>query len=246
MDWKLPIKSKFNFQFSAYLACLGANSMFQISSLTLMNTKEIDTIAVTVYNVLMVGNSLQQVAVWMIPPFVVRVLMKYFQNESMKTNLDVIEKCKTSLNLYESLTNCFSYFFVCYFFILQVFSIFVTYLFLSSIPYFSFSLYRILHLIGFILQLSCNSIWLISLTNSIDKCSECINSLKRELEETLLCTQQKEDRQYLKFWIRRIRDLKPMHACGYFLVDRSTLTSMLSVRWGHTFANIIIQNTLLV
>ena len=204
--------------------------MFQSASFTLMNMKEIDAIAVIAYNVLMVGNSLQQVAVWMIPPFVVRVLMKYFQNESKKTNLDVIEKCKTSLNLYESLTNCFSYFLVCYFFVLQLFSIFVTYLFLSFIPYFSFSSYRILQLIGFIFQLLCNSIWLISLTNSIDKCSECIICLRRELEETLLCTKQKENRQYLKYWIRRIRDLKPMHACGYFFVDRSTLTSMLSVR----------------
>ena len=204
--------------------------MFQSASFTLMNTKEIDAIAVIVYNVLMVGNSLQQVAVWMIPPFVVRVLMKYFQNESTKTNLDVIEKCKTSLILYESLTKCFSYFLVCYFFVLQLFSIFVTYLFLSFIPYFSFSSYRILQLIGFIFQLLCNSIWLISLTNSIDKCSECIICLRRELEETLLCTKQKENRQYLKYWIRRIRDLKPIHACGYFFVDRSTLTSMLSVR----------------
>ena len=180
---------------------------------------------------MMIGNSIQQGAVWLIPTFVVRVLMKYFQNDSMKKNVSVMEKCKTSLILHESLTKCFSYFFVCYFFILQLFSIFVTYLFLSTVSHFTFTLYHILNFIGFILQLSCNSIWLVSLTNSISKCSECIKDLKRELEETLLCTEQKKERQYLKYLIKRIRDLQPMHACGYFLVDRSTLTSMLSVRY---------------
>ena len=213
----------------ASLACIGSSMMFQSANFTLMNMAKIDTTVAVGFYAMVVGVSLQQVAVWIIPPFVVRVLMKYFQNETMKTN-DTIEKCKTSLVLFESLTNCFSCFFVLYFLILQLFSIFVTYLFLSSIPNFTLNLYRILNLIGFILQLSCNSVWLISLTNSIDKCSECIKSLRRELEETLLCTQQKERRQYLKYLIRRIRDLKPMHARGYFLVDRSTLTSMLSVR----------------
>ncbi len=189
-----------------------------------------DTLVVFGYYAMMVGTCLQQGAVWMIPPFVVRVLMKYFQNGSMKTGVDSTEICKESLFLYETLSNSFSYFFVCYFFILQLFSIFVTYLFFSSIPYFTFTLNHILQFFGYILQLSCNTVWLISITNSIDKCSECINNLRRELEETLLCTEQKKERQYLKYLIRRIRDLKPMHACGYFLVDRSTLTSMLSIR----------------
>ena len=212
------------------LAYLCANLMFQSASFTWINLTKKNTLVVFGYHAMLVGNCLQQAAVWMIPPFVVRVLMKHFQNESMKINVDVVEKCKTSLSLYESLTNCFSYFFVCYFYILQLFSIFITYLFFSTIPYFTFTLDSVLQLLAFILQLSCNFIWLISITNSIDKCSECIESLQRELEETLLCTEQKRERQYLKYLIRRIRDIKPMHACGYFVVDRSTLTSMLSIR----------------
>ena len=212
------------------LAYLCANLMFQSASFTWINLTKKNTLVVFGYHTMLVGNCLQQAAVWMIPPFVVRVLMKHFQNESMKINVDVVEKCKTSLSLYESLTNCFSYFFVCYFYILQLFSIFITYLFFSTIPYFTFTLFSVLQLLGFILQLSCNFIWLISITNSIGKCSEGIESLRRELEETLLCTEPKKERQHLKYLIRRVRDLKPMHACGYFLVDRSTLTSMLSIR----------------
>ena len=214
----------------AIFAFLGANLMFQNASFSLSNMAKTDTLVVVGYYAMMVGTCFQQGAVWMIPTFVVRVLMKYFQNESKKTKVGVVEKCKKSLILYESLTKSFSFFFVCYFFIVQLYSIFVTYLFFSTISHFTFTLYHILNFIGFILQLSCNSIWLISLTNSIGKCSECIHDLKRELEDTLLCTEHKKERQYLKYLIKRIRDLQPMHACGYFLVDRSTLTSMLSVR----------------
>ena len=190
----------------AIFAFLCANLLFQNASFTWINMDKTDTLVVIGYYAMMVGTCLQQGAVWMIPPFVVRVLMKYFQNESMKTGGDSLETCRASLFLYESLTNSFSYFFVCYFFILQIFSIFVTYLFFSSIPYFTFTLNRILQFFGYILQLSCNTVWLISITNSIDKCSECINNLRRELEETLLCTEQKKERQYLKYLIRRIRD----------------------------------------
>lgn len=216
--------------FLAIVAFLGANLMFQNASFSWINMAKTDTLVVICYYAMMVGTCFQQGAVWMIPTFVVRVLMKYFQNESMKSKVTLMEKCKTSLILYESLTNCFSYFFVCYFFILQLFSIFVTYLYFSTISHFTFTFYHILNFIGFILQLSCNTIWLISLTNSISKCSECIHDLKRELEETLVFTEQKKERQYLKYLIKRIRDLQPMHACGYFIVDKSTLTSMLSVR----------------
>ena len=204
--------------------------MFQIAFLVSVNLTKIDTFVFLGYVILVVGIFFQQALVWTIPPYIVRVLMKYFQTETTRTDIDVKEKSKKALALYESLTSCFSSFFICYFPILQIFSIFVTYLFLSMIYNFRFNLHYILYLFSFMLQFICNFIFMISITNSSDKCSQCINYLRSELEETLLCTQQKEERQYLKYLIGRTRDLKPMHACGYFHVDRTTLTSMLSVR----------------
>ena len=178
------------------------------------------------------GTSIQQTLVWMVPPFVVQVLLYYFQRECMKTeDENLLEKSKHCLLLHESLTDSFSYFFICYFAILQLYSIFMTFLFLSALPLIlSFSVPSTLLLFGFILQLTCNVIWLMTMTSSIEKCSERIKDLKSQLQEKLLCTYEKQERQYLKYMIQRIGDLKQMNACGYFTVNKSTLTSMVSVR----------------
>ena len=82
----------------------------------------------------------------------------------------------------------------------------------------------------FVFGLASNVIWLITLTNSVDETNERIKSLGREIQEKLLVTEETQERRYLKFLRQRVNDLKPMNASGYFTIDKTTLTSMLSVR----------------
>ena len=68
------------------------------------------------------------------------------------------------------------------------------------------------------------------MTNSVDETNERIKSLGKEIQEKLLVTEETQERRYLKFLRQRVNDLKPMNASGYFTIDKTTLTSMLSVR----------------
>ena len=96
----------------------------------------------------------------------------------------------------------------------------------------TFSYQGILYLIGYVFSLASNIIWLITLTNSVDETNGCIKALKKEIHEKLLATEEKQERRVLKFLRHRVEDLNPMNANGYFTIDKTTLTSMLSVRLG--------------
>ena len=107
----------------------------------------------------------------------------------------------------------------------------MTFLFFSTFPLIvTFSSQGILYLIGYVFSLASNIIWLITLTNSVDETNGCVKALKKEIQEKLLGTEEKQERRVLKFLRHRVEDLKPMNANGYFTIDKTTLTSMLSVR----------------
>ena len=71
---------------------------------------------------------------------------------------------------------------------------------------------------------------LISLTGSVEDSFDCMQAIKEKAQDMLLILQDKPRRQKLKYLIQKIDNLKGMSARGYFTVDRSTLTSMVSVR----------------
>ena len=107
----------------------------------------------------------------------------------------------------------------------------MTFLFLRALSIIiTFTLQGFLLLFGFMTGIVSNIIWLITLTNSVDETNECMKALGKEIQEKLLVTEDKQDRRYFKFLKQRINDLKPMNGSGYFTIDKTTLTSMLSVR----------------
>ena len=53
---------------------------------------------------------------------------------------------------------------------------------------------------------------------------------KVKAQDSLLVSTVKEERQQLKYIIQRIEAMGPISARGYFEIDKTTLTSMLSVR----------------
>ena len=192
--------------------------------------EEVDA-SILCYLAVQLGVNLHQVIVWTLLPFVVQVLLKYLNEETMKQDEDLMRKSKKCLQLFEKFTLSFSNFFVLYFTLIQCYSIFMTFLFIQALPIIiTFTLQGFLFLFGFVTSLVSNIIWLNTLTNSVDKTNECTKALGKEIQEKLLVTEDKQERRYLKIFKQRIDDVKPMNGSGYFTIDKTTLTSMLSVR----------------
>ena len=70
------------------------------------------------------------------------------------------------------------------------------------------------------------------LTGEIENSFEKLQGLKRPIQEKLLHCPGEVEKAQMIYLLQRIEDAKPMNACGYFEIGRSTLTSMLSVRLG--------------
>ena len=70
------------------------------------------------------------------------------------------------------------------------------------------------------------------LTGEIENSIEKLQGLKRPIQEKLLQCPGEVEKAQMIYLLQRIEDTKPMNACGYFEIGRSTLTSMLSVRLG--------------
>ena len=64
----------------------------------------------------------------------------------------------------------------------------------------------------------------------IEDSFEKLKGFKLPIQEKLLQCQGEVEKAQMNYLLQRIEDVKPMNACGYFEIGRSTLTSMLSVR----------------
>ena len=71
---------------------------------------------------------------------------------------------------------------------------------------------------------------LIIITGAIDDSYENLRGLKRPIQEKLLRSNEEAEKSQMNYLLQRIEDVRPMSACGYFEIEKSTLTSMLSVR----------------
>ena len=90
--------------------------------------------------------------------------------------------------------------------------------------------HEILTNLGKAFLISSTILQMIALTEAFDNALQAMHSIRRKLLEKLLVTDKKEERRSIKYLIQRINNLRPMNACGYFEVDKSTLTSMFSIR----------------
>ena len=71
---------------------------------------------------------------------------------------------------------------------------------------------------------------LICLTESTNRTFDATESLREEIIERLGNGKGNEEVQQLKYLKNKFELLRPMNASGYFDIEKSTLTSMLSVR----------------
>ena len=72
---------------------------------------------------------------------------------------------------------------------------------------------------------------LLALTFTVESASDSVQNLLERTEESLVRTREKTEREKLKYEIRKLSKLEPMAGGGFFQIFKSTLTSMLSVRY---------------
>ena len=109
-------------------------------------------------------------------------------------------------------------------------SVFVTYMCFSSIVNDHPQVDQLTYMGGQFIQVIGPIIGLMAYTESFDNTFQTVKALKKKLNELLINTRDKTERQILKGQLKKVEMVEPMSACGYFTIDKSTLTSMLSVR----------------
>ena len=90
----------------------------------------------------------------------------------------------------------------------------------AAIPY---VLGRLILVTGFILIV-------VALTESFDKAFQTVQTIRRKVQKMIPDTEDEKKKRMIKYLLLRIDHLYPMNACGYFSIEKSTLTSILSVR----------------
>ena len=160
-----------------------------------------------------IGMGFLQSLVWCIPAFVLKVLLQYFQTKCLKANEgNILNDCKSCMNLFESFSLCFSNFFVIFFSVTQLYNIFMSFLFLNTMksPTYGYGVGVRISQLCFLVQIFCNCFWLKTLTESIDESFQCVKKLKTKTQDVLLVTADKRKRQSLKCMIQRINDIEPI------------------------------------
>ena len=84
-------------------------------------------------------------------------------------------------------------------------------------------------------MIGCNILNLVALTFTVESAHDSIQNLLRKSEERLLRTREKSERQKLKYETRKLSKLELMNGGGFFEISKSTLTSMLSIRYTNRY-----------
>ena len=161
-------------------------------------------------------------------PLLLEILTKDFNSECKK--ISNVESYKDVIDWYQELNKSLQLYCLCFYSHSQFMFIFNIYKNLYSIVN-SLTLKIFLKLLGNIFLTISMILNVMNLTSALDSVYESVQSVKMKLQETLMVIYEKPERQQLKFLIEKIKSLTPMNACGYFEISKSTLTSMLSVRY---------------
>ena len=171
---------------------------------------------------------------------VVEILLQRFSEDCKSVEFEDFLVCGKFVNQFEDLEQMFKNFFFAYYTYVQLFSIFN--IFTSILYFLGSSLHQneqgsYLETGGLTIFMVCYIYKLDYLTLQADNAFHSIKDLGNKVDEHLLKTQIKSERQQLKFISKRIDRIQPFSACGYFDIGKGTLTSMLSVRWDKKIFN---------
>ena len=187
---------------------------------------------INTYLVLQLVLSLQQTMFWLIPPYMIQILLTKFKSKCQARKIHFFKHCIECIDEFEAFSKAFNYFLMFYFMINQNFAIFFIFatLITAMKPNFLDTKGALPGVIGQGIFIIFVIYALIIITGAIDESYENLRGLKRPIQEKLLRSKEESEKSQMNYLLQRIEDIKPMSACGYFEIEKSTLTSMLSVR----------------
>ena len=187
------------------------------------------------YNLLMMLVILYSVMQIMVTTFfmttVVEILLQKFSGDCKGVDFEDLLTCGKFVNQFQDLEKMFKNFFFAYYTYVQLFSIFN--IFTTILYFLGSSLEKqgsYLETGGLSIFMVCYIYKLDYLTLQADNAFCSIKDLGNKVDEQLMKTQIKSERQQLKYISKRIDKIQPFSACGYFDIGKGTPTSMLSVR----------------
>ena len=156
------------------------------------------------------------------------------ENSCFKENMvdEFFRRSRKHLDCFETLNPALESFFLVFYSTIQFLSVFILFKTLTFfINHEDRNLYDYINSTGLFLSMLCLMYNLLFLTKMTDRTFQSMQSLGSQIQERLLVTREKTERQSLKYLMKRVEMLKPLNACGYFDIAKTTLTSMVSVRY---------------
>ena len=187
-----------------------------------------------VYLMCQLGMSIMQAFYWLTPPFIIQILLENFNTRCYSDRKILFEDYKQILEIFAFFSNSFKTFLLVYFTFNQIYFVLYSFSTLSiSMITDHFSeegaLMAVLAIWGQVMS----AIFAFDIfTGEIENSFEKLKGLKTPIQERLLQCPGEVEKAQMNYLLQKIEDVKPMNACGYFEIGKSTLTSMLSVRLG--------------
>ena len=164
------------------------------------------------------------------PSLMISILFENF-NIKCKLALDILD-FKNCIKIYRDLEESLRTSFFCHYTIMQLQTISFIFVFLTNYldkaPSNTFQGY--MEILGYVMSIVGLIYILICLTESTNRTFDTVQKLREEIIEKLGKAKINEEVQQLEYLKNKFELLKPMNASGYFDIEKSTLTSMLSVR----------------
>ena len=166
--------------------------------------------------------------IWVLPAFLISVLISRFK---LACNDTRFQDYHNILIAYESIASSTSNFSLYYFFCIQSYTIFNTFAYITTLSEEQWTLREVIFYGGSFVHIFSLLFNLQILTSSMDEAFQDLQHVKRSILEKLRPISLDEaQRLELSYFKDRIDMIRPMSASGYFDIDKTTLTSMLSVR----------------
>ena len=155
-----------------------------------------------------------------------------FENLELKKILEIVR-------YYESINKALGTFLFIFYATSGIFIIFLTFLAFSS--FFiktDLDLSDLFIFLGLIIISLSHSLNLMGIMFACDDAFKNLKHLKKRTEKEVWQTREPGRKADLKYTLRLLDDIEPLSACGYFSVTKSSMTSVVSVRWEFTVSKL--------
>ena len=152
-------------------------------------------------------------------PLMIEILTKDFNQKCQ--NVSNKEDFKDVVEWYHELNNSLQFYCLCFYSYNQFMFIFNIYKSFSSLMI-VMELKLLLSVLGKIAMNISMVLNIMTLTTALDSTYQSVQSVKMKIQENLMLTYEKSERQQMKFLLENVKSLSPMNACGYFEISKES------------------------